>query len=208
MLSISETHLVIIHRWGGSPQVDWYPRLLELFSSKYPQITVHIPQMPDPSTPTITNWTNALEQTIQEQILDTTDAHIDLYLVGHSVGCQTIMRYLAKQESTLFEKHTKLRLRGILFVAAWMVVDNSWETLLPWLTPFDVSHFQQRVKMLKTTLHGLVSDNDRFTKETMPENKKKLEQELGITLFEEPNQNHFNDPQCSAVEYIVKLLCL
>jgi hypothetical protein len=77
--------VVMVHGWYGHPTDGWWPWLRhELEKLGYQTVA---PQMPDIETPTITAWVSELSKAIGE--LDN-----DTYLVGHSLGCITILRYL------------------------------------------------------------------------------------------------------------------
>lgn len=76
---------VIIHLWEGYPQYCWYQNTkseLEHFG-----FVVHVPQMPDPNLPKQDRWVSTLRETIGKPDKDT-------YLIGHSIGAVTILRYL------------------------------------------------------------------------------------------------------------------
>jgi uncharacterized protein len=75
----------LIHGWEGRPDGGWRPWLKnELEKRKF---TVTAPAMPDTNHPKMDAWVNHLAKTI-----GTPDK--DCYLVGHSLGCITILRYL------------------------------------------------------------------------------------------------------------------
>lgn len=61
--------------------------------------------MPDTANPKIKKWVSELEKQVSELDENT-------YFVGHSIGCQTIMRYLENKETR--------KIGGILFVAPWL----------------------------------------------------------------------------------------
>src|SRR3989338_3630464 len=84
----------IIHRWDGSPSLDWYPWLKEELEKK--SFEVFVPKMPEPNHPKIAK-----------------NPDEDTYFVGHSIGCQTILRYL--------EKINK-KVGGAVLVAGWLVL--------------------------------------------------------------------------------------
>ena len=76
---------VLIHGWGGSPEEGWRPWLRNELEKR--EFEVHVPPMPDTEHPKIDAWL--------KQLIDTVgDPDKDLYLVGHSLGCITILRYL------------------------------------------------------------------------------------------------------------------
>lgn len=112
---------VIIHRWGGSPSDDWYPWLkVELEARGY---RVIVPAMPNADVPEITPWVQTLRTTLANN-----PAH-EVLLVGHSIGCQAIIRYLAE---------AFVPVARALFVAGWVeLMGLSGEEQViaePWLT--------------------------------------------------------------------------
>ncbi len=114
----------IIHGWGGSPDTDWHKWLKrELEKQKF---MVEIPEMPDSFKPTITAWVAKLKEVVGK-------CNENTYLIGHSIGCQAIMRYVEK-----LNKNEKIG--GIIFVAGWFnLTDEAWdetytrEIASPWL---------------------------------------------------------------------------
>ena len=61
--------------------------------------------MPDTANPKIKEWVSELEKQVSELDENT-------YFVGHSIGCQTIMRYLENKETR--------KIGGILFATPWL----------------------------------------------------------------------------------------
>jgi len=94
---------VIIHLWEGYPEYCWYQdtkRELEQLG-----FVVYIPQMPKPNLPKMDRWMSTLRDIIGEP-------SDDLYLIGHSIGAVTILRYL---ESLVDSK----RVGGVVLVAGF-----------------------------------------------------------------------------------------
>lgn len=114
----------IIHGWGGSPNTDWHQWLKKELEKK--RFKVDVPTMPDTFKPTITSWVSKLKEVVGKCDENT-------YFVGHSIGCQAIMRYVKQ-----LNKEEKVG--GIIFVAGWFnLTDNTWdetytrEIAAPWL---------------------------------------------------------------------------
>ena len=75
----------IIHGWGCYPEEGWFPWLKKELEAR--DFEVQIPAMPDSDTPKIKPWVSHLNELVgvcDEQT----------YLIGHSIGCQTILRYI------------------------------------------------------------------------------------------------------------------
>ena len=79
--------VILIHGWGGFPDNHWFPWLKQELASRGFQVIV--PEMPNNEEPEIEAWVAKLSEAIGEPDDDT-------YLIGHSIGCQTIMRFLEK----------------------------------------------------------------------------------------------------------------
>jgi len=77
--------VVIVHCWDGYPEYCWYPWVKKELEAKGFEVTV--PAFPETNTPNLGKWLLVLKQ-----VVGTPDE--DTYLVGHSVGCITILRYL------------------------------------------------------------------------------------------------------------------
>ena len=166
----------IIHGWDGYPEEGWFPwlkRELELHGFE-----VHIPPMPNPNEPRIDTWVSHLAQVVIEPDERT-------FLVGHSVGCQTIMRYL---EGVPVGK----RVGGAVFVAGWFVLsdlETEKEKIIgkPWIeTPIDLG----KVRAVAGNLVAILSEDDP----TVPfqENKKRFEENLGAKIVVENGKGHFS----------------
>ncbi len=98
----------LIHGWGFNPEMNWYPWLKKEFLKKGFAVIVY--DMPNTDAPKIEEWVRYLEKNIKEIDEQT-------YFVGHSIGCQTIMRFLEK-----LPKHK--RIAGCVFVAPWFNLIN------------------------------------------------------------------------------------
>lgn len=95
--------VIIVHGWDGYPEKGWFPWLKKELKDK--GFEVIVPQLPDPSSPRIYNWVPVLASTADKVDENT-------YFVGHSMGCQTIARFL----ETLPEG---VKVGGVVFVAGF-----------------------------------------------------------------------------------------
>lgn len=111
---------VLIHAWDESPQSCWYQWLKGELENRGYDVTV--PSMPDPSAPKVEPWVATLKQ-----LLPNPDA--DTLLIGHSVGCQTILRYLA-------ELPEGRNIGQAIFIAPWTHLvgldEESQQVAKPW----------------------------------------------------------------------------
>ena len=77
--------VVIIHCWEGYPNYCWYPDTKKELESKGYQVIV--PDMPETDFPKLNGWLSKLREVVEE-------TNENVYLIGHSLGCITILRYL------------------------------------------------------------------------------------------------------------------
>ncbi len=139
----------IVHCWDGKCDDGWYPWLDNELTKK--GIEVMRFNMPHTESPVIDEWVSELSKHVN--VLDK-----DTFFIGHSIGCQTIMRYLEKKDVT--------EIGGILFVAPWLDLlpaaladEESKATAEPWLnTPIDF----EKIKKFTSNIRCLFSDNDYF----------------------------------------------
>lgn len=167
----------IIHGWDGYPEESWFPWLKRELEKRGFAVTV--PAMPHPETPTIEDWVGHLAQLVGKPDEQT-------YLVGHSMGCQTILRYFASLENKKVE--------GAVFVAGFFALrpletEEEERILRPWIeTPIDFA----KVRQTTTNITAIFSDNDEWV--PMEKNIKLFKQNLGedITIITEHNKQHFS----------------
>ncbi len=176
----------IIHGWDFNPNMNWYPYIKKELEKK--GFDVFVPLMPNTSEPKIEEWVKHLKKIVGK--LDN-----NTYFIGHSIGCQTIMRYLEKEDfSGKIEK--------IVFVAGWFKLDNlegdEVEAIAkPWLeTKMDLKKVKQKINKLTVFLsdnepYGFVKDNEKIFKEkldakvTILKNKGHFTQDDGVTEIKE-----------------------
>ncbi|MDP1706429.1 MAG: alpha/beta hydrolase [bacterium] len=171
-----ERRVFIVHRWDGSPDSDWYPWLeAQLEDRGYRAKTI---EMPNPEAPEIKAWLSALDEAVGQ-------ADENTYFVGHSVGCQAILRYLAILP-------VDQKIGGAVFVAGWfkligLETDEEKEIAKPWLeTPFDL----EIARAAGGKMAAIFSDNDPFVPLS---NTDIFEKKLGAKIVIEKGAGHFND---------------
>lgn len=94
---------IIVHCWEGYPEYCWYPYVKKELEARGFQ--VEVPAFPDTKNPKLSEWLPKLKEVIGEP-------DEDLYLIGHSIGCATILRYL---ESPVENQ----KVSGAIFVAGY-----------------------------------------------------------------------------------------
>lgn len=152
---------IIVHGWGGYPEEGWFPWLKkELEARGY---IVSVPKMPHAENPKMEEWIPRLSSIVGKPDANT-------LLIGHSIGCQTILRYLA----TLNNPHPSFDLKnkeipqkqigGAVFVAGWFNLQNiedeeEKKIAEPWITtPIDL--VRVKTALPKSTL--IISDDDPY----------------------------------------------
>ncbi|MCX6815790.1 MAG: alpha/beta fold hydrolase [Candidatus Aenigmarchaeota archaeon] len=161
----------IIHGWGGSPGEGWLPWLKKELKKR--KIKVLVPKMPNTNNPKIETWVPFLANLVGKSDRDT-------YFVGHSIGCQTVLRYLQTQEKT----------GGVVFVAGWFTLtldaDKEKEIAKPWLeTPINFSKIRKTTKKFV----AIFSDNDPY----VPVENVDFFKKLGAKTIVENRKGHYTD---------------
>ena len=176
--------LCIIPRWGGGPDHDFYPWLRRELAADGRFAEVLSPDMPNPGEPSVTAW----PARVAEVMGPDPDARARTVLLGHSVGCQAVLRYLAALPAGA-------RVAGALLVAAWFSLDRSWPPIRPWIdTPIDLD----AVRAACPNIVVLLSDGDPFTADYVA-NGAAWEARLGAEVRLVPGAKHFNAPEEPAV---------
>ena len=166
----------IIHGWEGFPEEGWFPWAKnELEKNGF---EVQVPAMPNTDEPKIDEWVPFLEKLIGNPDEET-------YLVGHSIGCQAILRYLDGLKADA-------KVGGIVLVAGWLHKLESLYTeeeiviAKPWLeTPINFENVKSHTK---NTI-AVFSDDDEF----VPlDNVELFKEKLEAKTFVEHAKGHFS----------------
>lgn len=137
--------------------------------------------MPDTDSPKINPWVNKLKEAVGK--LENSDI-----LIGHSVGCQTILRFFETLDSD--KKAAK-----VIFVAPWVKLanlsgDDEWKIAKSWLeTPIDF----MKVKNKANSFVSLFSDNDPWV--LLKENVEIFRDKLNSKVFILKNKGHFSEDE-------------
>ena len=168
----------IVHGWGGNPNEAWFPWLKkELEARGY---EVFVPAMPEPDEPRIETWIPFLSQLVGVPDSNT-------FFIGHSIGCQTIIRYL----ETLPEG---VKIGGAVFVAGWynlrnLETEEEQRIAGPWVnTPRN----DEKIRKVVNQSVAIFSDNDPFVQ---PENQESWKEKVGAKIILEHNKGHFNEEE-------------
>lgn len=168
-----------MHGWGGGPDGACLPWLRSELEKQ--GLEVVAPQMPDTENPVIEKWVPYLSELVGAPDENT-------YFVGHSIGCQTILRYLQTVDR---------KIGGALFIAGWFVLENldAEEKFIaqPWIE--ESIDFEKVGNVLEKSIL-LISDDDPFG--GFEYNKKIFSEKLGteVTVFH--GAGHMEDLQLPA----------
>ncbi len=170
--------VIIVHGWEGYPEEGWFPWLKKEFEAR--EVVVFVPQMPNPANPRINEWVPALEKEVGEVDADT-------FFVGHSMGCQAIVRFLSAQSN---------KAGGAVFVGGWFkrltgLEDDQevQETDRHWIgTPVD---FEKARQNLPRSV-AIFSDDDPW----VPlDNQVDFRDKLGSEIVTLKGMKHFSGSQ-------------
>lgn len=169
----------IIHGWEGSPKNDWMPWAKKELEQKGYQVIV--PEMPDTKHPRIETWVPYVNKVVGKPDENT-------ILIGHSIGCQTVLRYL----QTLKDEQ---KVAKVILVAGWISLTpislrapEDREIVKPWYeTPIDY----QKVKSHADSFVAIFSDNDPYV--PFLKNSETYKEKLGAEIILEKGKGHFND---------------
>ena len=180
----------IIHGWGSGPDKDWIPWMTSALNNKGYETVV--PLMPDTEIPKINPWVSKLSQLVGNT--DPTDIFI-----GHSIGCQTILRLLEKLPSPQ-------KVKKVLLIAPWFELtnledDQMWQIADPWLkTPINFSQVVNKANEFITVF----SDNDPWVPFDI--NLQLFKERLNPTIITLSHRGHFT--QDEGITQIPELLDL
>jgi len=181
----------LIHGWGGNSRGGWFDWLKQ----ELPEMNIKVDalEMPNTDHPKIEEWVSHLMNTVKEIDEET-------YFVGHSVGCQAIMRFLEKLPENI-------KIKGCVFVAGWFNLkeeasedEEDREIARPWIeTPIDF----EKVKQHTNNFLAIFSDNDPY----VPLSDKEIfKEKLNAEIIIKNNQEHFNEAEKieEALKFILK----
>lgn len=183
--------IYLIHGWGGSSRGGWFDWLREELEER--GINVYAFDMPETNSPNISKWVSFLETNIKE--LDE-----NVYFVGHSVGCQAIMRFLEKLPENI-------KIKGCVFVGGWFNLkegasedEEDRETARPWVeTPINF----EKAKNHCDNFLAIFSDNDPY----VPLSDKEIfKEKLNAEIIIKNNHEHFKEVEQieEILEFILK----
>ena len=160
----------LIHGFEGSPNGGWRPYImrelgkLDIYACALPMLS--------PDKPILDEWLNEIDQYIKRDIGD------EIYLVGHSLGGTTILRYLEKFDSK--------NIKGVLIVSAPCILRNETSRISEFLKEeFHWNVIKNKISKI-SVIHG---DNDTLVPVSEAE---KISSELNGELIIIQGGKHLN----------------
>lgn len=174
---MTQKRVFLVHGWGDTPQSHWYQWFKKTIEAK--GFVVDIPTMPEPNVPEIDKWVPYLKEKVGT-------ADKDTYLIGFSLGCNAVLRYIEDLEDDV-------RIGGAIFVAGF-TKELNFSTFddpkgaemiaAPWL--------HNEIDIGKVALHinksvAIFSDNDPY----VPLSNTEFYKELGSKIIIQQKSSHF-----------------
>src|SRR3989344_5345256 len=171
------TRVFIIHGWDGYPEEGIFPWLKKELEGD--GFVVFNPSMPEPLNPQIGTWVQFLKEQVGVPDKDTV-------FFGHSIGAQTILRYLES-----LPEDTKVG--GAVFLAPWVnlnpvAYENDEDLIIakPWL---ETKLGWNKIKSHTNKFIAIFSDDDLL----VPISDSKIfESELGASIIVEHGKGLFS----------------
>ena len=163
--------VIIIHCWEGYPEYCWYPQTKKELEKE--GFEVRVPEMPETISPKLSGWLPKLKE-----IAGVPDE--ELFLIGHSLGCITIMRYLENLSD-------KEKIGGVIFVAGF-TDDLGYKELTNFFTkPINFEKIREKSKEFCL----INSDDDPYVSLNHADI---LKEKLGAKSIIKHNMKHFSGP--------------
>lgn len=127
----------LIHGFEGSPNGGWRPYLME--ELKKHDIYACSLSMPHPGNPLLSEWLSEIKRLVDRDVND------EVYLIGHSLGGTTILRYL--------ERYNDKNIKGAILISS-PCEDVGYEKILEFVKP-DINWNNIKSKINKiAVIHG------------------------------------------------------
>ncbi len=171
-------NVILIHGWGGRPQRDWFPWAKKELEKN--GLDVIIPKMPDTENPIIKKWINKIDEISRNIQKDTV-------FIGHSIGCQAILRFLETQNDNF-------KINKLILIAPWWFLDleSKEEKAIakPWLETFiDFNKIKAKVGKIICVF----SDDDPVV--PLDKNINFFREKLNPEIIIKDNMGHFTQEE-------------
>ena len=166
--------VIVIHGWEGKPSSNWFPWLRAELEAR--GVKVEVPQMPDTDHPKESAWVPYLAKVVGEPDEGT-------FLIGHSLGGITILRYLESLPEGV-------RIGGAVLVAGFSEPLPNRKAFAELNTFFKCPvNFERVRRAVAKQFIAIQSDNDRYVPLIHGEIFK---EKFGAKLITIKNGGHFN----------------
>ena len=161
--------VIIVHGWQGCNKGHWQEWLYNELKRKGTE--AYLPLLPNAGNPIQEKWIQKLKKF--------EPFNKETILVGHSLGCTTILRLLEQMTETQ-------KVGKVLLVCGWNEGDHGIKEIANFFkTPLNWKKIKEKAKQFIV----INSDNDPY----FPlEKGKKLAEELGVKCIVEHNAGHIN----------------
>lgn len=179
--------IFLIHGWRGTPEGGWRPWLRKELEKR--GLSVFVPAMPDTNNPNVNAWLKKLTETV-----GTPDKNC--FLVGHSLGCITILRYLETLKKNQ-EIGGAVLVAGRSYSLGKKATETFFKTLPDW----------KKIRTHCKKFIAIHSDNDYY----VPlEESETFRKNLGAEIVLKPGMKHFTGEDGvtelpAALEAVLKL---
>jgi uncharacterized protein len=187
--------IIVVHGWSGDINKGWFPWLKKTLESQ--GFKVIMEKMLNADKPKMDVWIEQLKN-ISGKIDEQT------YFVGHSIGCQTIIRML--------EKHQSEKVGGAIFLAGWFNLNErtykedlkseieTRKIAAPWVnTTIDFTKVQP--KFSPGTITAIFSDNDPYVDLN---NAEAFKQKLDARIVIENSKGHFSEEEIDNIPILLE----
>lgn len=143
---------IIIHSWKAEPTANWFPWAKQQLERL--DFEVVVPKMPNPNFPSLKKWLEKMTEAVEV-------ADENTFLIGHSLGSFTILKYLER-----LEKNAKIG--GVILVSGFSdtkFLDDSFNLRLLKLFLKDFSSVVTDYDKIKKICKKIIifhSDNDKL----------------------------------------------
>jgi|GEM_PF-376486 len=175
--------VIIVHGWDSDISKGWHPWLKGTLESQGFEVIMR--QMPHTDAPSINEWVEALCDVSGKIDKDT-------YFIGHSIGCQAIIRAL--------EKYDVKNVGGAIFIAGWFNLKDKAYTedpkterasrriARPWIqNAIDFSKVQSKLPPERVV--AIFSDDDPYVD---MDNARIFKEKLGARIIVENGRGHYD----------------
>ncbi|CAG9296650.1 RBBP9/YdeN family alpha/beta hydrolase [Celerinatantimonas diazotrophica] len=162
------THIYLVHGYTASIDSHWFPWLERSLAREFPQVTLTRIAMPNSNAPEVERWLGTLNQQL--------NCDPSTILIGHSLGCITLLRYLAQSGSPI---------KGLLLVSGFAASVAHLKELDPFVD-VELPYMQLQKQIPHRVM--LLSDNDDVIP---PSYSEQLARDLRMKQVKVKGYGHF-----------------